>query len=114
MFSQASAVLVLWLLGRCLYLFRYVLVPGIGLLFLVTGLVSVPLLSRVVEDACVLAFWVLFVRCLVLTHVPLCRFLTCFGVHQGEVLYGVQRYSVDGLIPLVVQIEGTGVGLVVV
>ena len=37
-----------------------------------------------------------------------------FGVHQGEVLYGVQRYPVDGLIPRVVQIEGTGVGLVVV
>ena len=35
-------------------------------------------------------------------------------VHQGEVLYGVQRYPVDGLIPRVVQIEGTGVGLVVV
>ena len=49
-----------------------------------------------------------------MTYVPLCHFLTSFGVHQGEVLYGVQRYPVDGLIPRVVQIEGTGVGLVVV
>ena len=59
--SHASAVLVLWPLGRCLYLFRYVLVPGTGLLFLVTVLVRVPPLARVVEDACFLAFWVLFV-----------------------------------------------------
>ena len=60
-FSHASAVLVLWPLGRCLYLFRYVLVSGTGLLFLVTVLVRVPLPARVVEDACVLEFWVLFV-----------------------------------------------------
>ena len=59
--SHASAVLVFWLLGRCLYLFRYVLVSGPGLLFLVAVLVRVPLLARVVEDACFLAFWVLFV-----------------------------------------------------
>ena len=40
--------------------------------------------------------------------------LSLSWVHQGEVLYGVQRYPVDGLIPRVVQIEGTGVGLVIV
>ena len=96
-----SAVHVLWLLERGRYLPRCVLVSVAGLLFTVTRVVRVPLLALVGCGRSCSGVWTLFVAGRFRFTFRFVIFLTCFGVHQGEVLYGVQRYPVDGLIPRV-------------